>query len=517
MKPLNPICAMVLAMFAFVAPLHADISPARALVSQAMAAMGNGHDLHRIAAIRSSAISASHDIVEFDHADPPYFFVGASRVLVTDDIQHDRRLTEETAFDASDATPSRTTRTLLSGRTQQTDIASTGRPTVTVRQEAPPSWQTDEPIRVLLLAEHASDLTQESDATLHGIPQHVLRFHQGGFPVRLFLDADTLLPSAIETTLALHRATSGDVAWNAWGDLLDRTELMNYSLVDGVRYPMQSDLLRNGVLMRSAVRGETHIDIAAPADHVFTMADAGTPAPAPLYADDLTLGQPIAGAPDPKKTIAEIAPGIVQIPNSWYSTIVCQDDGLVIIDAPISAGYSKRVLDEAARRFPGMPVKAVIVSTAFYWHMAGVREYAARGIPIYTRDRNVAVLRALLAAPHKLLPDDLARAPRAFDIHPISAPTTIGHGTNALVVMPVREGEQPMLMTWIASARLLHTAEMVQPFGPHGGLLYPESLLELAHSVDTAKIPTADLRMIGMHMSPTPWTELTKVLTAAND
>jgi len=516
MKAFNIICAMVLATLPCGAPLHADTSHARTLVMQAMAAMGNGHDLHRIATIRSSAISASHDIVEFDHADAPYFFVGASRVVVIDDMQHDRRLTEETAFDVSDATPPRTARTLLSAHAQQIDITLAGQPTVTVRREAPPSWQTDEPIRVLLLAERASDLTQESDAALHGIPQHVLRFHQGGFPVRLFLDADTLLPSAIETTLALHRAISGDIAWNAWGDLLDRTELMNYSLVDGVRYPMQSDLLRNGVLLHSVARAEVHIDIVTPADQAFAMAGAGTPTPTPLYADDLALGQPVAGAPDPKKPIAEIAPGIVQIPNSWYSTIVRQDDGVVIIDAPISAGYSKRVLDEAARRFPGLPVKAVIVSTAFYWHMAGVREYAARGIPIYTRDRNVTVLRALLSAPHKLFPDDLARAPRAFDIYSVSAPTTIGHGTNSLVVMPVREGEQPMLMTWIASAHLLHTAEMVQPLGPHGALLYPEALLELDRSVDTAKIPTAGLRMIGMHMSPTPWTELTKTLSAAN-
>jgi hypothetical protein len=203
----------------------------------------------------------------------------------------------------------------------------------------------------------------------------------------------------------------------------------------------------------------------------------------------------------------------VQIPGSWYSTIVRQDDGLVILDAPISSAYAARVLAEAARRFPGLPGKAVVASTAFYWHMAGLREYAARGIPIYTRDRNVAVVRAMLAAPHTLAPDALARASHPeVDVRGVAAPTTIGEGRNAIVVMPVREGEQPMVMSWIADAHLLHTAEMVQPLGPGGALLFPESMLELKHSVRAAGIPTTGLRMIGMHMSPTPWDALEQAL-----
>jgi len=52
--------------------------------------------------------------------------------------------------------------------------------------------------------------------------------------------------------------------------------------------------------------------------------------------------------------------------NTGFNAVyVRQDDGLVIIDAPISAGYSRRVLDEAARRFPGMKVKALITSTSW--------------------------------------------------------------------------------------------------------------------------------------------------------
>ena len=148
--------------------------------------------------------------------------------------------------------------------------------------------------------------------------------------------------------------------------------------------------------------------------------------------------------------------------------------------------------------------------------MAGVREYAARGIPIYGRDRNLPILRALLAAPHTLAPDSLSRKAARPVLRSVSGRVRIGSGRNALEVMPVRYGEQPMVMTWLVDARLLHTGEMVQPLGPGGALLFPESLLEVDRSITEAAIPTADLRLIGMHMSPTPWSVLAPAIAAAS-
>jgi hypothetical protein len=506
-----------LAAFAFVAlsaPAHGGAEDAHSLVSEALAAMAHGRDLHDVAQLRRTATSVEFDIVEFDHPDAPYIFSGARRQTIVDDLRGQRRLGEQAQLVASGAPAPYVMRTLDEKDAEEGELDMAGKPARAWHMAAPMAWQTDEPIAALLLAAQANDLKQEKDVSLHGIPQHVISFHQEKSPVRIYLDVQTHLPSAIETTRSWHRATSGDLAWTAWGDVTDRVELMNYALGEGVRYPGQSDTFRNGVHLRAAVVEQVHFDSAVD-DKAFAL--ESTPPPmSTRNVDDLSLGETIGMAPDPKRPIAEIAPGVVQIPGSWYSTIVRQDDGLVIIDAPISAGYSHRVLDEAARRFPGMKVKALITSTAFYWHVAGVREYVARGIPIYVRDRNVPVIRALAAAPHSLLPDALSLAPKAPDIRAVSAPITLGTGVNAITVIPVREGEQPMLMSSIPGAHLLHTGEMVQPLGPGGSLLYPEALLELTHSVAADGVDTHGLRMIGMHMSPTPWTILESTLKASH-
>jgi hypothetical protein len=53
----------------------------------------------------------------------------------------------------------------------------------------------------------------------------------------------------------------------------------------------------------------------------------------PIDLDSRPLG-------DPQQPGKELAPGVVFIPGSWNGTLVRQDDGIVILEAPISSGYT---------------------------------------------------------------------------------------------------------------------------------------------------------------------------------
>lgn len=89
----------------------------------------------------------------------------------------------------------------------------------------------------------------------------------------------------------------------------------------------------------------------------------------------------------------------------------------------------------------------------------------------------------------------------------------IGTGPNAIALYPVSMATQPMLMSYVADARLLHTGEMVQPLGPGGSILFPESLIELTDTVRADGLVVD--RIIGMHMSPTPWRAVADTLHKA--
>lgn len=205
---------------------------------------------------------------------------------------------------------------------------------------------------------------------------------------------------------------------------------------------------------------------------------------------------------------------MVQIPGEWYATLIRQHDGIVVLEAPISAGYSARVLAEAERRFPRNRIKAVISTSNYWWHIAGVREYVADGIPIYALDLNRKLLSQLASAPHLMHPDALQRNPRTLDLRAVSGKQVLGSGNDRVELYPIRASTtSQMLMVYFPRCALLYSSDLAQPLGRNGAFLAPQYLWDLKRAVDDAHLHVETL--IGMHMSPTPWSKLIETLAEA--
>jgi hypothetical protein len=366
-------------------------------------------------------------------------------------------------------------------------------------------WLALAPERVLLTALEAADLRAEGEMTLQGVAHHVAAFSWQGTVVRVFLNADTHLPTAVETV----RAYPYDAFWGVWGDVRTRTYFSFWTLSGGLHYPLQWDMERNGQPYKSLALTELKINPALPVDS-FDMPD-GTrkffASRTPVTIEERPLGRP-------DRPAQEIAPGVMQIPGNWNVALVCQPDGVVIIEAPISSGYSAKVLAEAARRFPGLPVKAVVSTSDAWPHIGGVREYVARGVPVYALDLNRAILERLVVAPHHSLPDALARTPRKPIFRIVSQKTVIGAGENSLELYPVRtETGERMLMVYLPGRLLLYASDLVQGPGPDGSFFMPQYLSELMDAVQRNRL-TVEM-VFAMHAAPTSWTKITAAVGAA--
>jgi hypothetical protein len=208
--------------------------------------------------------------------------------------------------------------------------------------------------------------------------------------------------------------------------------------------------------------------------------------------------------------VSHLADGVVQLPGRWNVGVVVQDDGIVVLDAPLSSGYSARVLDKIQALFPGTRVKAVVTTSTAYPHFGGLREYVARGIAVYATDVNTAIVERLVGAPHRLTPDALARAPRALQLTSVRGRLTLGHGRNALELIPVRrESGDRMLIVHLPGARLLYASDLVQR-APDGAFPGPD-LLEDLHAVVTHERLAVD-RVFGFHVGETPWGDIEQEL-----
>jgi hypothetical protein len=227
---------------------------------------------------------------------------------------------------------------------------------------------------------------------------------------------------------------------------------------NGVWWPMQHAVTFNGRMLRDVTTGRVAFDAAAPADS-FVVGDSARM----QFAANATQSFAVFkfGARGPASELRE---GITRIPDFWTMTMVRQDDGVVIFEAHISDTYLDEVIAEAKRRYPGVPVKAIVMTSDPWAHIGGVRQAIARGIPIYVKDASIPFLTSLVKAPHTLKPDLLQKTPRLPKFVPVSGKTVIGTGKNQIVLYPVGgEYGERMLMAYFPQQKLLYAADLVFP------------------------------------------------------
>ncbi|HEX5461681.1 MAG TPA: hypothetical protein VFX20_17090 [Steroidobacteraceae bacterium] len=344
------------------------------------------------------------------------------------------------------------------------------------------------PLHVLFTAFAASDLHLLPDVMLRGYAYHVVGFSWHGYPVRIYLNGYTSLPEVVEWIAP----RPYDVFWSVWGDVTTRISYGMWSLEpDGLRYPRQWSIERNG-LPESDV-SITSLTVNPP----FNAAELAIPdaVRTELLQHKRTIAELPLGIPERPAT--EIEPGVVHIPGAWNVNLIRQNDGIIVLEGPLSSGYSLQVLDQAQRRFPGLPVKAVITTSDSWPHIGGLREYVARGIPIYALDLDRPVLTRLFNAPHSFIPDDLERHPRAPRWHLVASRTALGAGANRLELIPYRTatGERQM-MVYLPRYRLLYSSDLFAP-DEKDTWFTPEYLLELRNAVAREHLDVESI--FGMH------------------
>jgi hypothetical protein len=457
--------------------------PADSIVHGAINAIGGEDRWHAVKTLELVGRGSQYHIGDSEWFDGPYF-VDYFTVDDWRDVAGTRRWARTTTYTEPADTSS------FTGQATSTDTLA----------------MVLAPEHVLWTALRAADLHRERDTVFRFVTHQVVAFHVGRSPVRLFFESETGMLRMIE----VHRAYPTSVFWNAWGDVTEVVRFSDWSVEPtGIWYPRQIDTDRNGRHETTVSYGLVRVNATPPAE---AFAPAKTCGFGCLAADSVPLG--IGGAGGVTEAASgrgarDIAPGIVQIVGAWNSTLVRQRDGVVIIEAPISAGYSRQVIAEAGRRFPGVPVTGVISTTDFWWHVAGLREYVARGIPIYVLDRNVRVVTSRVAAPHTFAPDSLARAPRAPIIRPVGGRVTIGDGDNQIVLFPFHEEQlDRMLMVYLPNRRIVYTAEGIQLYPT--GLSFPQTAIEVVNAVTREGLTPETF--IGMHVAATPWARLTSVL-----
>jgi hypothetical protein len=361
------------------------------------------------------------------------------------------------------------------------------------------------PERVLINALDAPDLRYLGTETVQDSVNNVVSFTWKNSPVRIFINQSTNLLTMTDVV----RARPNEQFWGIWGDFSEKNYYSFWNLEKGgLRYPRQVDTFYNGQPLKTNTITSIEFNAEAPRE-AFSI-------PEKIKVDFANsarrsfLEMPLGRTDRPP---VDVAAGFTVIRGSWNVSIVKQDDGIVVIEAPISSNYSVKVIDEVKRRYPQDQIKCVISTSDAFPHFGGLRQYVAAGIPVYILDLNQPIINRLVSAKYATYPDNLEKDParKRSKLNLVSKKTVIGSGTNRLELYPIRtETGERMIMIYAPRLKLLYGSDLVQPL-PTGGFFMPQYISELQNAAERERLDVE--RVYAIHSPPLEWK---KVLEALN-
>jgi hypothetical protein len=473
------------------APGCAHESPQQCITA-ALEAMGGRERLQQVASMRMQTVGHTL-LMEQSYRQAP-FITAYERGHITMDLANQRLLTEEKlTWPESDPNQSDSDTTMAVGPDGGVYHTKFGDSPCSLSDlDAAREALALGPSRVLLTAAGASDLHFEAPQILRSTSHAVVAFTWRHIPVRVLLNPFNHLPDAVETTQVFHDF------WYFWGDVRQRIYFDNWKLVGGVTFPTNWIEERNGVVWRSLQALDVEFNVAID-EKSFEMT-AG--------AVKQSAASPGWNRPFNVKQATALAPGIDLFAGSWNATIVKEPDGIVILEAPISASYSQGVLKEARKRHPGVPINAVLSTSDSWPHTGGVRQAVALGLPVYILDLNRPLLDKMMSAPHTLEPDALQKSNNPSPPHwkIVANKQEIGSGANRIELYPLRGAStERQYMVYFPEHHLLYASDTLA-LNDDGSLYDPELMYEVAQAVKRENLIVDTV--FAMHQGPMPWEQV---------
>ncbi len=474
-----------------------DGMDARACVAQAMAAMGGRQKLSAIANVHYQTTGHAA-LTEQSYRQQP-FITAYERDDLTLDFDKGRLVrVAHVTWPESDPHQAGITQTLVATPHAGVYRGDKGdRPCSLADLDATSDALALGPERLLLTASAAADLHYAPSQQLRGTPHAVVEFTWNGAPIRVLLNASNHLPDAMESTRTFHDF------WYAWGDVRQRVYFDNWHLFQGLVLPSNLVEVRNEVPWQSTQIVDASFNNKLD-DKTFAMDAAVASKSVQSKGWDRSFSD---------KARIELAPGIELYQGSWSTTLIKQDDGVLVLEAPISPTFAQGIFAKARSEYPGAPIKGVLTSSDSWPHMAGVRQAVAEGLPVYALDLNRPLLERLVSSSHSLHPDALQAQPRTPHWIDVADKTEIGHGANRVVLYPLRGAStERQYMAYFPERHLLYASDTLALNADHS-LYDPQLMHEVVQAVEREHLQVDTV--YAMHEGPTPWSDVLKMVNAA--
>jgi glyoxylase-like metal-dependent hydrolase (beta-lactamase superfamily II) len=209
--------------------------------------------------------------------------------------------------------------------------------------------------------------------------------------------------------------------------------------------------------------------------------------------------------------LQEIAPGVQHVVGGTHNSLLVEmSDHLIVFDAPVTDAQSLWVVNAAKEKFPGKPIRWVVLTHHHMDHSGGVRGFLAEGATLVVGQGAGAHFQRVLAAPATRNPD---MRPRDFSRTPIlevpeSHVMSDARGRQVIVYRIDNPHAKSYLIGYVPDAKLGFVTDLWSPGPPLPAKITPP-LAAVAAAVKKAGIEPA--RFAGGHGSTGDFAPLQKL------
>jgi glyoxylase-like metal-dependent hydrolase (beta-lactamase superfamily II) len=176
--------------------------------------------------------------------------------------------------------------------------------------------------------------------------------------------------------------------------------------------------------------------------------------------------------------LVELAPNVQHVQGGTANNlIVAMKNYLIVFDAPYGELQSRWVIDAAKAKYPGKPIKYLVLTHHHMDHTGGMRTYVAEGATLLVPSESVDYFNKMVSLPHTLVPDEFEKNPRPVNIYGVYENMTIKDETAELRLYNLSAADSEndprlvnahtngMIVGHVVDSKLMYVTDLISPRG----------------------------------------------------